>query len=322
MSGSFLPYHLRQNKAIDRNLFIELLSMINRKFPIHTYEYISMGGPFLEDFKIIHASTGIKKMTSIERNPEVIKRQKFNLPLSCIDLYEGEVSDFINSYNFPKRTVVWLDFTGTLDKCLSTIFEVVAKLSRGDVLKVTVNARLNLKVERPGDPDESEQQLIKLREKLGDYLPSDATNEMLSKREYPNLLYRMVDLVVDRAMGATATTYFQPLTSYFYADGSPMLTYSAIVLNRDERNEFFATTHINKWKLSVIGTNEPLPIQVPVLSIKERLLLDSLLPTSKAPTLQKKLKYLIQDNSEYSLEGISNYCLYYKQFPYFSKITP
>ena len=82
MNRSFIPYHLRQNKAIDRNLFIELLRMINRRFLIRKYEYISMGGPFLEDFKGIHASTGISKMTSFEMDRNTFLRQKFNRHLS------------------------------------------------------------------------------------------------------------------------------------------------------------------------------------------------------------------------------------------------
>ncbi|GEM_PF-2628037 len=34
MSGSNLPYHLRPNKAIERQLFIELLLTINLEDPI------------------------------------------------------------------------------------------------------------------------------------------------------------------------------------------------------------------------------------------------------------------------------------------------
>ena len=66
MSGGTVPYHLRQNKAIDRSLFIDLLARLNRCRDISDYTYIGFGGPFLEDFKSVHSFTGISKMISIE----------------------------------------------------------------------------------------------------------------------------------------------------------------------------------------------------------------------------------------------------------------
>ena len=44
------PYHQRPNKTVDRYLFVELLSKINRYRHIGDYSYIGLGGPSLEDF--------------------------------------------------------------------------------------------------------------------------------------------------------------------------------------------------------------------------------------------------------------------------------
>lgn len=78
MSSGSIPYHLRQNKTIDRYAFIELLSKLDKYCDIDKYSYVGFGGHSLEDFKCIHSRFGITNMTSIENNQEVYNRQKFN----------------------------------------------------------------------------------------------------------------------------------------------------------------------------------------------------------------------------------------------------
>ena len=112
MSGSDLAYHLRPNKAIDRNLFISLLERIGRVRNISAYEYIGFGGPMLEDYKALHADLRISRMHSIERNTETFKRQQFNRPASFIKLHEIESGEFFRTHQFhDKGTIVWLDYT-------------------------------------------------------------------------------------------------------------------------------------------------------------------------------------------------------------------
>ena len=86
MSGGAVAYHLRENKAIERGLFIELLTRVGRVANISDYTYIGFGGPFLEDFKALHASLRIAKMISIEMDENVCKRQAFNRPADFIEI--------------------------------------------------------------------------------------------------------------------------------------------------------------------------------------------------------------------------------------------
>lgn len=327
MSKSFIPYHLRQNKAIDRNLFVELLHMINRysDFLVKKYEYVSMGGPFLEDFKVIHAGTGIHKMISFEIDSNTYIRQKFNKPLSCIKLRNESSTNFILNYDFIKPCVVWLDFTtpSKLSTDLNDVYELVAKLKRGDILKITLNA--NAASIPCGDVTTEIEKPIRrfeyLEDSLGDYLPEDAGPNMITGTGYPVLLYRILELAIDRGMGAATNVYFQPLTSFLYADGQTMLTFTGIILNREETKPFFKTTGIKEWDLNCVRNNKPISISVPDLSVKERIFLDTLLPNSSAAVIHRRLKYLVAEKEKMSLEGIENYVRYYKQFPYFSKIV-
>ena len=60
--ASSLPYKLRPNKAVDRELFLSLLCRLGAHLMVERYKYIGLGGPFLEDFRLLHKRTGIKEM--------------------------------------------------------------------------------------------------------------------------------------------------------------------------------------------------------------------------------------------------------------------
>jgi hypothetical protein len=65
-NGSSVPYRLRPNKAVDRELFLALLVRLAATMKIENHQYVGLGGPFLEDFRLIHARLGINDMVCIE----------------------------------------------------------------------------------------------------------------------------------------------------------------------------------------------------------------------------------------------------------------
>ena len=64
MAGGFIPYHLRHNKSIDREVFLEGLSLLSKKIDVKEYTYIGFGGPMLEDFRIMHSRTSLSNLIS------------------------------------------------------------------------------------------------------------------------------------------------------------------------------------------------------------------------------------------------------------------
>ena len=325
MNKSFIPYHLRQNKSIDRNLFIGLLSMLNRYFLIKEYEYISMGGAFLEDFKVVHGNTGIRKMISFEMDENTFTRQKFNLPLNCINLKLISSSDFIMEYDFPRKSIIWLDFTtpSRMSSDLNDVFQLVGKLKRGDILKVTLNAHV-ASLNSDGAASELEKKGKRyeyLENLIGDYLPADINPDMITTKRYPQVLFDTLKLTIDKGIGAMSNLFFQPLSSFLYSDGMQMMTFTGVILEKSELKDFRKTTMVHRWKLSIFDRTSPLSINIPDLSVKERIFLDSLLPKHTPRVIQRKLKYLLANNEQDSIDKIENYVNYYKEFPYFSKIV-
>lgn len=196
MSGAWIPYHLRQNKAVDRMLLIDLLSKLNRYIEIHSYEYIGFGGPFLEDHKLMHSYFGNIKLTSIENNDHIWKRQKFNLPLSCINREKKHSSEFIDTFSRNNPVIIWLDYmeANKRREQLMEFESLLPKLNENDIVKVTINANpqtLWPDSARKSDnthysTEEKQQKRYEALDKqIGDYLPQGITLKEMDKKLLP-----------------------------------------------------------------------------------------------------------------------------------------
>lgn len=326
MSGASIPYHLRPNKAIDRYAFLELLSKIDRYCGISKYKYIGFGGHSLEDFKYIHSRFGISNMFSIEEDPEVYKRQTFNQPHNCIDCLQKSSGEFINEFQRTEETIIWLDYVSP-SKLLKQIEEfqvTLSKLDALDIIKITVNAHPASYVPCHGmKPAEMQDARINhLKKVLGDIFPSaDVTGNMMTEKKFPEALCLVLKYAANKTMSEQTDIYFQPLTAFSYADGQQMLTVTGIILEKDKNEKFIEKTNLDKWELSNIDWKPPRRINVPDLTIKERLHIDSRLPNSEAKTIQDELGFLFDSKKSVSLEMLETYVLFYRQSPYFSRIV-
>lgn len=147
MSGHSVPYQLRTNKFVERQLFLDLLDCVRVWNGPSQYIYASMGGRFLEDFKQVNDRYAIEQMISIEGDKTTCDRQKYNR-LGFIECRNEMSSQFVQDMDRLKAShedkifIVWLDFTeaNKRGKQLAEYRELVSKLSVGDVVKVTLNA--------------------------------------------------------------------------------------------------------------------------------------------------------------------------------------
>jgi len=329
MSGETIPYQLRQNKAIDRYAFIELLSKIDKYQDVSQYKYIGFGGHSLEDFKSIHTRFNIQNMTSIELDEEVYKRQKFNQPHNCIDCVLISSGEFIETFDFngEKQIIIWLDYTKP-SQLRNQIEELQATLDRlrpFDIVKITLNANAASYVPRKEgeNPEEIQKKRFEdLRDKLGDLFPLGNVNStMMTAKMFPTVLNLIIEYSANLAMRGQNGVCFQPLTSFSYSDGQTMLTVTGIVLDESLIDEFFIKTNIKEWSLSNTDWKEPRRIDIPNLTLKERLHIDALLPNSDVKFIQDNLGFMFDKKEKISLEMIETYMTFYRQSPYFSKIA-
>ena len=330
MSGSDLAYHLRVNKAIERNLFVELLVRVGRVRNISDYEYIGFGGPFLEDYKALHAGLRMSKMLSIESDPNTYLRQQFNRPAAFVDLRDKHSSEFFRTHNFSDAgTVVWLDYTGQaeLKSQLDEFRQVVSQLDTFDVAKITLQAS----PDKLGSGDKKPHELPAYRvgvlnEKLAEYVPPTLTGKDMTGKTFPLTLQACVRNALSTLSARAGARYFQILSSFVYKDGQTMLTITGMVLeaHNDQRLEqFLNLSRLRDWPFGNLDWSAPQSISVPSLSAKERMRLDERLPISAGPDanpgrlLEQHLGYL----PGCVAADLANYARFYRAYPHFSRVV-
>jgi hypothetical protein len=321
--GGSIPYHLRQNKAIDRNLFTDLLSRIGRYKNISDYTYYGFGGPYMEDFKHLHGALRLQDMVSIEREREVVKRQRFNQPLACVRILEGASGDFIARFDPETPSVVWLDYTEPKDIGIQLVElqQLVSKLNPYDVVKITLNAAASALGEpKEADKDLKEYRLEVARERIGGFLPAHAGNDDVTGKNYPGLLLQAIHLAEHKGMEGRRAWMLQPLSAFTYADGQPMVTATAIVLPKSDIDAFFSHTRLKHWPYVSVDWSAPRSISVPDLSLRERLKVEAMLPSASSKDILDALGYRIAATPAESEELMENFVRYYRMYPLYSRV--
>jgi hypothetical protein len=92
------PYHLRVNKAVDRFMLIEILDTLARELgSLQDYKYYGLGGPFLEDFRLMSEHFTDLPLVSVESSEHTHRRQKFHRCAKNITLRKESVQSFLLS---------------------------------------------------------------------------------------------------------------------------------------------------------------------------------------------------------------------------------
>ena len=322
MTGGSIPYHLRQNKAIDRNLFADLLSKVARYRNISDYVYVGFGGAYLEDFKHIHAATRIRRMISIEKDANVYVRQKFNQPISCVELLRMSSGQFISDSDFQDDYIIWLDYTepSKTGEQLAELEALVSKLPAGSLFKITLNANAS-SLGTPSDgSDLQAYRVARAAQLLGDYAPK-ITAESITARGYPHLLLASAASAARRGLTGRPRCQIQPLSAFTYKDGQVMLTVAGIILKEIDVVAFRTASRIDHWAFASLDWSDPVEITVPEMSFKERMFVESLLPENDAAFIRQQLEYYIGDSEEEARELLSSFVRYYRMYPWFSRVA-
>lgn len=324
-TGGNIPYHLRQNKAIERNLFIDLLSRIGRYRNISAYRYVGFGGPFLEDFKHLHSALRISDMISLEIDQNVYARQKFNRPISCVELRKESSGDFLSNYDFEDETnaIVWFDYaTPDIGEQLSEVQRLIEKLGHGDIFKITVNSSPGTL----GHSDASHQDMLSLRaqtalNRLGDYGPPTVSSADVTAKSYPGLLLKALLNAAKHGLSGDRGLVVQGLTAFVYSDGQQMLTLTGTLLQESELSVFFEKTRLNSWPFFNDCTKAPRLISVPAFSAKERVHVESMLPGADADQIIESLQYYVGGTQQAAKAEINNFINFYRLYPWYSRIV-
>lgn len=301
------PYHLRSNKSVDRYLFVEALKHIIEpgKRPSESYTYVGFGGPFLEDLKVAEHYFPAIKLISLEQDKETLKRQKFHRFCRRLKLLHQTDEEFVNSFTEGERLALWFDYLGCTPQNIGSFSEAVKKAGDWSMLRITLYA---------GFPtNEVKDKFISDFEQL---LPGNYEDYFTDQDSFATLLQKIIQSSTIPPAGSSYG--FHLINSTCYRDGARMITITGLKCPNDEWKS--TKRRLSKWPFFTPSwDHNPERINLPDLSLQERLHLASLLPV-RSPTpgkiLKRRLGYSIG-----SEESLNNYAAFCRYFPVFSRLA-
>lgn len=332
MSGGNVTYQLRPNKHIERLLFVELIEIIGVLKP-STFAYISMGGAQLEDHKLFHQRLGITNLYSFEEDENIYQRQKFNQRPSCVTCIPRTISDFVVDFeNFvdentltDKTLVVWLDYPSPKRREQLIEFETLLdKLSPNDVVKITLNANpATLGEAQKGETQEEllARRLEILREQIGEYLLPEATANDMIVRRLPAILSGAIEIAAEKGTNRDHRITPILLSQFSYQDSDHIMLTATIRLTLKSEEDDFRKTMKNKWEYLPDSWRDVRHINIPALSAKERLEIDSKLPAADFEALHNNLPFKLHTDNQKSLEMLQEYARHYRRYPSYLQVV-
>jgi hypothetical protein len=340
ITGATIPYQLRPHKAIERNLFINLLKKIDsyKNIDLRNYRYVGFGAAFLEDFKLLHLDIGIQDMDCIEMDESAYSRQLFNNPYYFVNIHNLSSTKYIDEeFKFDKNQIVWLDYAmpKQLRQQLKDIELISAKMTKLDILKVTFNAKVAsfisshfIKNEKGSNCRETDYKII-LKFLKDDpsyqlYLPDNI--QVKDLLDFSAVVRAMAVRAVERGLsGGSKGLKYQHISSFLYADGQEMTTMTGIIATDEEFEQILLESKLGDWEFYKKNSFSsefiaPVEISVPAMTVSERIEIDRKIPSKDIKELAKSLIFSYGTNEDEHVQLIEGYHKFYKYLPYYSKV--
>lgn len=313
-AGSSLPYRLRPNKAVDRELFLSLLMRLAPKLALEKYHYVGLGGPFLEDFRLIHGRVGIAKMTCIETEEQVHKRQLFNRPIASIECVHKSLEDYLDETNLDSPAIIWFDYTEPkgITSQIERFARTIGTVPIGSVLRITLNANPS-SLGRP-DGNLSEAELMEWRlqafqRRLGALFPNGLIADGMKQENFGKSLLHALKLAVEKEVLSFRDRRIAWALATHYADGQAMVTAALVVCQNDDKT---IEDVVKAWEFHAT-TDAPHRVDLPALSTLERLTMES------SDDAQAKMGFELP-TSNMGENPFDVFKKFYRIYPHFSRV--
>lgn len=319
-SSDYVNYAIRPNKSVERKLIFELLSVLSPVLNLPEYRYIGLGAPWFVDFVMAHKNLSIMEMISIEQDEFLASRAEFNKPYACVEVIAGDSETVLPDLALEELPLmVWLDYdTGLEGPVLTDLSTLCRRAPTGSVIIVTVNAHRGTLPTHDENETEYKSFSDRLRALAGDLIPPDVPKEAAQKTGFPpylaSLLFNHMHRQVRRA-GREGESLL-PLLNIGYSDNAPMVTVGGIIVDEPSVPQI-RTVLDDKNMGKFLDEERHLRIGVPPLTLKEKAVLDQLLPCSDAPTEQdvKEIGFRLKPSQ------IAAYHRFYLYYPIFGEVA-
>lgn len=328
MSGSSIPYRLRPNKFIDREIFVDLINHLVPQRGASKYVYISMGGQHLVDHSVVYRRTGIPNLYSFDFEDEIVQRQNFNRPIDTVlcepmksDQLAGKLDGIMSNFDGSENAVIWLDYTmpGERLEQLQETVAVAKRLQPGDILRVTFNTNVGT-LDESGDSaawkaagatGPGPYRCERLRTQIGEFLPTELLT--IGDGEFPAAMTAAVSIALSKAsLESAAELTFQPVLLTTYKDGQRMTTVTVIV----DGNEHPFREDSQTWPFLPKSWTDLLEISAPDLSTREKYRIDQEVSSSSLE-IHKSLGFPLLGTEPKSIQAIESYKKLRRYYPSF-----
>lgn len=308
-----INYFIRPNKNIERKIIFECLSRFSNIFNLSDYRYIGFGAFTFSDFILAHKNLNISDLISIEKKACFERRVNFNKPYKCIDIKIGEANIVLPELKLQdKESILWLDYDGTVDtSVVSDVRYTCENIKTNSFVIFTINAHRGSITDTQG-PNETPRDALErgLRSIFKDLVPSILEGSDLQNSGFPKLLSRMMISLINRSIRKSGRIdKFIPLFNFSYQDDSPMITIGGLVC---EDIVFSKIDESYIYNSHITGENQ-FKIDVPPLTTKEKLSIDSILPASW-PLSKEDISDIPFEIKESQLKAFFEF---YKHYPVF-----
>ncbi|MFX1487478.1 MAG: O-methyltransferase, partial [Promethearchaeota archaeon] len=290
VSRSYLrvQYDLRPAKQVERRIFIESFQLLAEVgFPIRDYQYTGMGSIHFVDFAMFHKFLGINRLLSVEIESDIDQRLKFNTPYAgCVKVVSGQkIGEYIPQLSNDCKHVLWLDYDNLLsNEMLRDVSQAITMLPDSSILLVTVDTEPPRYEdgEREGEKmgaNDTRRYFEEVAEGFADYLTDTWVDDDFEWDKLPDINAQLLIKSITEGLKGRSEPCFVPLFHFLYSDGHRMLTIGGMVGTKKDRRKIMKSRLAHMDYVRLRFEEKPFWIRVPKITRKERLYLDSNMPS-------------------------------------------
>lgn len=182
--------------------------------------YIGMGGFKFFDFRMVHRYIGIREMISLEHDPAMALRARYNRPYSFIKVFNESSTSFLLSDKFKGSSIYWLDYDSAISDVVIDDIQILAtRMNSNSFLFVTVASEI------PGDLRKfnSAERLERVQEQFGAYA-GGLTRSDVEDSGFPATAHKILRTAIKNAFAARADDPIYIRFEVAYRDTTSMIT--------------------------------------------------------------------------------------------------
>lgn len=277
-----VAYDLRPAKQVERRMLLDAFHLLSEGgFKLREYQYTGFGSFFFVDFVMLHRYFGIDRMCSVEFDSSIRSRCEYNRPFNFVELKFEPISNVLPTLSKECKHILWLDYDDRLNRdIVADISTACSILPLESIILVTVDLE-------PPEP-------VSLEEGQGprywyNYYYGEASSYFGQGWDVQDfalgaLPRRVLDIVrnaLNDGFSGRRGTYLAPLFCFDYADGHRMLSVGGMIANSDIERRIDGSKINSAPYIRRSFSEDPYKINVPNLTRRERIYLDSFMPASE-----------------------------------------